>query len=154
MCRWILKLLPYFFYSLLFFFFFLFTARHHFTRHYKKLKREDFPDGGYLRIRHAHYLKHQRHSKKLSNNIPDDTHNGVLIYSQDSKRDHHNSRYFIDIDSSAESNDVFDDLEPADFIYKSHESLHRGRRDASKEIPIDYCCTQSGHDLCRRYSCH
>lgn len=131
------------------------TAKHYFTRHYKKLKREDFPDGGYLRIRHAHYLKHQRHSRLIGNEIYDNTHNGIEIISSDSDRDNHNSRYRFGSDDSNDLNDIlFDDLEPEGFHHRTHESSHRGKRDATKELPIDYCCSQATRDICNRYSCH
>lgn len=126
-------------------------ARHHVMRHFKKLRNEDFPEGGYLRMRHSHYLKHQRLAKKISNEIYDNTSDGIEILTKDLKHDAYNHKYNLVYD---ENDGIPDEMERSELNHKSNDITYRSRRQASKEVPIDYCCSQSTRDICNRYMCH
>ncbi|KAL7049551.1 hypothetical protein ACKWTF_003753 [Chironomus riparius] len=122
-------------------------AKHHYVRHYKKLTHEGFPSGGYLRIRdkHIHHLSHKKRNDDLYddatiNEIPD--------------LEPYNERLNTIRDNSNEDNDVFSSGMDSNFNHKSNHKTFRNKRDASKDIPIDYCCSQANRDICSRYSCH
>lgn len=129
-------------FSSLFFYTFS-TAKHHFVRHYKKLTHEGFPSGGYLRIRDKHI--HHLSQKKRNENLYDDALNNEIP-----DLEPYNDRSNTIHDNSNEDNDVYS----SGMNHKSNHITFRSKREASKEIPIDYCCSQTARDICNRYSCH
>lgn len=133
--------------SLLFFFLPLSTAKHHYVRHFKKLTHEGFPNGGYLRIRdkHIHHLSH----KKRNNYAYDDGSNNEIP-----DLEPYNERQNTIQDNSNEDNDVYSGGMVSNYNHRSNHITSRSKREASKEIPIDYCCSQATRDICNRYSCH